>query len=225
MTLSTKSTLLSKCTLLLVCAGLAAAQGVSRTAATTASSGGRLIEASRSSSTTVTTLARCTVVPATLTEAQLTCVADTAKFFYACPLSTVPVAYQDASVNCNTDVPADVSAWIANAWKATPNYPFSDAGEGDVAAIQNKRAADAANIESQTSEQSAKDVAATPAKCTTGEVEELKADKKAAVASEAAEDTQTGTARAWSVTGANDFAKTKLLDAAKLTATDYCKSL
>jgi hypothetical protein len=42
-----------------------------------------------------------------------------------------------------------------------------------------RRAADAANIESQTSEQCAKDVAATPAKCTTGEVEELKANKKA----------------------------------------------
>jgi hypothetical protein len=57
---SNKSTLLSKCTLLLVCAGLAAAQGVPRSA-------GRFVEASRHSSS-IDTLTRCTVVPTTLTE-------------------------------------------------------------------------------------------------------------------------------------------------------------
>jgi hypothetical protein len=39
------------------------------------------------------------------------------------------------------------------------------------------------------------------------------------------EDTQADVAKPWSITGANTFAMTELLNAAKQTASDYCRSL
>ena len=60
----------------------------------------------------------------------------------------------ETAVECG-EMDDGVKAWIANAWKATPAVPFSNSNtdQGDVAAIQKKRADDASDLVAQTDDQ------------------------------------------------------------------------